>query len=84
VYQTGKKPRLVNNEPPLGFPPVRVDLYERTEQLVKESRVNYAKLTTVEHNFKVFFIGRVAPEDFGKVVSAVDECWERKRRRNNN
>ncbi|KAK3308229.1 uncharacterized protein B0T15DRAFT_490822 [Chaetomium strumarium] len=84
VYQTGKKPRLVNNEPPLGFPPVRVDLYERTEQLVKESRVNYAKLTTVEHNFKVFFIGRVAPEDFGKVVAAVDECWERKRRRNNN
>ncbi|KAK4241129.1 hypothetical protein C8A03DRAFT_12597 [Achaetomium macrosporum] len=83
VYQTGKKPRQVNNEPPLGFPPVRVDLYERTEQLVKESRVNYAKLTTVEHNFKVFFIGRVAPEDFGKVVAAVDECWERKRRRNN-
>lgn len=84
VYQTGKKPRLVPKEPPLGFPPVRVDLYERTEQLVKESRVNYAKLTTVEHNFKVFFIGRVAPEDFGKVVAAVDECWERKRRRNNN
>ncbi|KAL2256129.1 hypothetical protein VTK26DRAFT_2141 [Humicola hyalothermophila] len=83
IYQLGKKPRLVDGEPELGFPPVRVDLYEKTEKLDKESRVNYSKLTTIEHNFRVFFIGRVVPEDFKKIVSpAVDICWNKKRRHN--
>lgn len=74
---------MVEGEPKLGFQPVRVELYERTEKLDKESRVNYAKLTTVEHNFRVFFIGRIVPEDFNRIVGpAVEECWNRKRRHN--
>lgn len=82
VYQVGKRPRTVEGEPQLGFPPVRVELYERTEKLDKESRVNYAKLTTVEHNFRVYFIGRVVQDDFYRIVSpAVDQCWSRKKRR---
>ncbi|KAL2167272.1 hypothetical protein VTG60DRAFT_1467 [Thermothelomyces hinnuleus] len=82
VYQTGTKPRMLPGEPQLGFSPVRVRLSERTEKLVKESRVNYAKLTTIEHNFRVFFIGSVEPDDFQNIViPAVDTCWERKRRR---
>ncbi|KAK4034627.1 hypothetical protein C8A01DRAFT_18579, partial [Parachaetomium inaequale] len=81
VYQTGKKPRLLGGEPKLGFSPVRVDLYERSEQLVKASRVNYSKLVTVQHNFRVFFIGRVVEEDFQSIViPAVDQCWEKKKR----
>ncbi|GAB1314872.1 hypothetical protein MFIFM68171_05082 [Madurella fahalii] len=81
VYQVGKKPRMVEGEPKLGFYPVRVELYEKSEKLDKESRVNYAKLTTVEHNFRVFFIGRIVREDFDQIVSpAVEECWFRKRR----
>ncbi len=81
VYQVGKKPRMVDGEPDLGFYPVRVALNERSEKLDKESRVNYAKLTTVEHNFPVLFIGRVITEDFTNIVSpAVDMCWTRKRR----
>ncbi|KAG7284002.1 hypothetical protein NEMBOFW57_010360 [Staphylotrichum longicolle] len=76
IYQDGKSPRMLPGEPQLGFDPVRVILRERTEQLVKESRVNYAKLQTVEHNFRVYFIGRVDPEDFRKIViPAVDRCW---------
>jgi hypothetical protein len=83
VYQAGKRPRLVDNEPTLGFDPVRVDLYERTEKLDKESRVNYAKITTVEHNFRVFMIGSVDPWDFENIViPAVDHCWARKQRNN--
>ncbi|KAK4138573.1 hypothetical protein BT67DRAFT_14432 [Trichocladium antarcticum] len=83
VFQLGKKARMVDGEPDLGFRPVRVDLYEKSEKLDKESRVNYAKLTTVEHNFPVFFIGRVVPDDFGNIVGpAVDLCWTRKRRYN--
>jgi hypothetical protein len=81
VYETGKKPRLLGGEPKLGFSPVRVDLYERSERLVKESRVNYSKLVTVQHNFKVVFIGRVVEEDFQNIViPAVDQCWQKKKR----
>ncbi|AEO63240.1 uncharacterized protein THITE_2108200 [Thermothielavioides terrestris NRRL 8126] len=82
VYQVGKKPRMVEGEPQLGFPPIAVELYEKTERLVKESRVNYAKITTVEHNFKVLFIGRVNDYDFENiVVPAVDYCWQKKQRK---
>jgi hypothetical protein len=71
---------MLQGEPELGFEAVRVNLTERTEQLVKESRVNYAKLTTIEHNFPVLFIGRVEPADFRNIVRpAVDICWQRKR-----
>ncbi|KAL2129915.1 hypothetical protein VTI74DRAFT_7144 [Chaetomium olivicolor] len=81
VYQSGKRPRTVEGEPRLGFPPIAVDLFERTEKLDKESRVNYAKITTVEHNFRVFFIGRVTEADFYNVVRpAVDHCWDKKKR----
>jgi hypothetical protein len=71
---------MLQGEPQLGFNPVQVHLNERTEQLVKESRVNYAKLTTIEHNFAVLFIGRVDQADFRDIVRpAVDTCWRRKR-----
>lgn len=84
IYQAGKSPRMLAGEPKLGFDPVRVNLYEKAEQLVDESRVNYAKLTTIEHNFRVFFIGSVHPSDFHNIVMpAIDTCWERKRRHNN-
>jgi hypothetical protein len=85
IFQSGKKPRMLEGEPQLGFDPVCVNLYERTERLVKESRVNYAKLTTIEHNFPVFFIGSIDPADFHNIVRpAVDICWEKKKRHANN
>lgn len=72
---------MVRGEPELGFPPIRVNLYEKAERLDKESRVNYAKLTNVEHNLPVYFIGSVVPEDFAEIVMpAVDECWAAKTR----
>ena len=84
IYQAGKKPRMLPGEPRLGFDPVRVHLREKTEQLIKESRVNYAKLQTVEHNFRVFFIGKVDADDFANIVRpAVDICWGNKWRHTN-
>ncbi len=57
-------------------------LDERSEILVKESRVNYAKLRTVKHNVPVLFIGRVVPKDFERIVTpAVDYCWEKKKKK---
>ncbi|KAK4096558.1 hypothetical protein N658DRAFT_458516 [Parathielavia hyrcaniae] len=84
IYRAGRTPRLVKGEPQLGFAPVRVNLYQKTEYIPKASRVNYAKLVTVEHNCLVFFIGCVNPEDFQNIVTpAVDACWEGKIHRRN-
>jgi hypothetical protein len=81
AYQNGQRPEMLPGEPQLGFNPIKVDLYERRETLVKESRVNYAKLTTIEHTFPVLFIGRVDPADFRDIVRpAVDTCWRPRRK----
>ncbi|KAI1413761.1 hypothetical protein F5Y13DRAFT_198117 [Hypoxylon sp. FL1857] len=71
-----REPGLLKGEPELGFPPIRVDGYIDDVVLPKESRVNYVKLTTIEHNAKVFFIGFIPLEDFPKMVHAVNVCWE--------
>ena len=51
------------------------------EKLAKESRVNYSKLVTVEHNVKVFFIGHIISDDVTIISDAVDKCWLEKRRK---
>lgn len=68
----------MDGEPSLGFHPVRADMTEEGEKLARESRVNYSKLVTVEHNFLVFFIGRVHLSDWQIVLDAVDYCWDQK------
>ena len=51
------------------------------EKLARESRVNYSKLVTVEHNVKVFFIGHIISDDVSIISDAVDKCWLEKRRK---
>jgi hypothetical protein len=81
VYQEGKRPRTLAGEPKLGFEPVRAIVYGKGEQFAREARVNYAKLQTVNHNCRVAFIGRVAPEDYDSIVRpAVDICWANRTR----
>ncbi|KAI5461596.1 hypothetical protein BGZ63DRAFT_238538 [Mariannaea sp. PMI_226] len=81
IYEKGYKARLLPGEPRLGFPPVKIHLTEEGEKLSKESRVNYSKLVTVEHNVKVLFIGRIETAQWDTVSEAVDRCWEQKVRR---
>ncbi|KAK7418571.1 hypothetical protein QQZ08_011196 [Neonectria magnoliae] len=78
VYEKGHKARLVPGEPKLGFAPARVEITQDGEKLSKESRVNYSKLVTVEHNVKVLFIGHVTSVDYDIVAEAVNKCWEEK------
>ncbi|KAI0201021.1 hypothetical protein F4808DRAFT_469971 [Astrocystis sublimbata] len=78
IYAVGQKPKLLRNEPELGFSPVPLDIYAEGETLARESRVNYSKLVTIEHNVKVFFIGRVPYPYFDEVSIAVDKCWNDK------
>ncbi|OTA67684.1 hypothetical protein K449DRAFT_181688 [Hypoxylon sp. EC38] len=79
IYTAGSKPpKPLKGEPQLGFAPVALQVYTDGEMLAKESRVNYSKLVTIEHNVKVFFIGSIAPQDFEIVRYAVEECWNNK------
>jgi len=81
VYAPPEEPQLLRGEPALGFRPVRLELDLQAEKLAVESRVNYSKLVTIEHNVKVFFIGRIFAEDFRIVNDAVDKCWGAKTRK---
>ncbi|KAK5651228.1 hypothetical protein OQA88_12692 [Cercophora sp. LCS_1] len=78
IYDKAGKPVTLPGEPPLGFDPIRAKLYHPDEKLAEESRVNYAKLVTVEHNVRVQFIGRVVRHDFDGVQRAVEDCWAAK------
>lgn len=78
IYQRGHRPKLLDKEPKLGFPPVKVDMTMEGEKLSKESRVNYSKLVTVEHNVKVMFIGTIVATDWPIVPDAINRCWDQK------
>lgn len=77
IYNSLRYPRPLPDEPELGALPVAIDL-NRSESLRPESRVNYAKVTNIEHNVKVIFIGQVAMGHFGTVQEAFDRCWAQK------
>lgn len=78
IYQRGQRPKLLDGEPKLGFPPVKMDVTMEGEKISKESRVNYSKLVTVEHNVKVMFIGHITPNDWPIVPDAINRCWDQK------
>ncbi|KAM3452994.1 hypothetical protein MY3296_004097 [Beauveria thailandica] len=78
VHERGQKSKKLDGEPSLGFSPVRVEMTEEGEKISRESRVNYSKLVTVEHNVKVFFIGHVYANDWQIVGDAVNHCWNKK------
>ncbi|CEJ82483.1 hypothetical protein VHEMI02543 [[Torrubiella] hemipterigena] len=78
IIEQGQKPRRLDGEPALGFGPVRMIMRQDSEKLSKESRVNYSKLVTIEHNIKVFFIGSVLASDYHLVGEAVNQCWSKK------
>ena len=59
IHASSQAPSELKNEPKLSKKPVRVVLDNAGEKLRKESRVNYSKIYTVEHNVKVCFIGKI-------------------------
>jgi hypothetical protein len=54
--------------------PIRVDIKDQSHKLDPLSRLNYAKIYTVEHNVKVLFIGRVAKNYEQEVIQAFNEA----------
>ncbi|KAI1135033.1 hypothetical protein F5Y05DRAFT_190229 [Hypoxylon sp. FL0543] len=59
-----RPPPLLEGEPDLGFAPIQMVGCKEEDILPRESRVDYAKLVTIEHVAEVSFIGVVAREDF--------------------
>ena len=53
--------------------PIRVEIKDPSHKLDPMSRLNYAKIYTVEHNVKVLFIGKVAENYEQAVVVAFND-----------
>ncbi|KAG6355869.1 hypothetical protein INS49_015253 [Diaporthe citri] len=78
VFEKGQQPVRLPNEPVLRFEPICMEM-NPGEHISEESRVNYSKLVTVEHNVKVLFVGRILYDDWPIVQQAVDDCWDAKK-----
>jgi hypothetical protein len=59
---------------------VRVNNTSEKDRLAEESRVNYSKLYTIEHNIKVSFIGKIHDDSkhvfFTEVKRTLDDSDE--------
>ena len=81
IYDQRNRAQGLSGEPKLGFPPVKAEMTAEGEKLSKESRVNYSKLVTVEHNVRVLLIGSICSSSWQDVEDAVNACWDQKIRR---
>lgn len=60
IYSGRDAPDRLANEPRMDKAPVAVDCTE-DQKLHVASRINFARVTTVEHNVRVLKIGRIRP-----------------------
>lgn len=70
IYSSTNAPKELDGEPKLHKSPIRVVVDNPRDKLKPQSRVNYSKIYTVEHNVKVCFIGKIHG-DF-KTIFSVD------------
>ncbi|KAN0102590.1 hypothetical protein V8E51_010903 [Hyaloscypha variabilis] len=77
-YKGDKPPTEISGEAKLVLRPVEVIPRTPRDKLAKESRLNYAKIYTIEHNVKVVFIGHVAPSSQRNFVADHDVTWDRR------
>jgi hypothetical protein len=77
IIYTGKTaPKPLPGELEFLKSPIQIIPKIPREKLEKESRVNYAKIYTVEHNVKVRFIGHIAPASVEIFMSDFNATWE--------
>jgi hypothetical protein len=81
IHTPDRAPMLLNSEPDLGVSPIRLVVKQNLqgiERLAPESRINYAKHVTIEHNSVVFIIGHIHPDDLDTLGAGVDAMWEKR------
>ena len=70
IHSTSSPPRQLRGEPILSKTPIQV-YCEHGEKLDPASRVNFKKVSTIEHNVRFKVVGRVAPSSFETFI----EYW---------
>lgn len=68
------QPVYVDGEPDLTKLPILVEPINPQHRLDPASRLNYAKVYTIEFNVKVWFIGKIAKDSEWKVVAAYNDA----------
>jgi len=79
IYTKDRPPTLLQGEMDLDKDPIEVEPKTPRDTLEVGSRINYAKIYTVEHNVKVHFVGRIAPDSQRRFISDYDATCTRKR-----
>lgn len=80
IYSTRLPPSNLSGEQELLNEPIRIEVTSPRHNLDPASKINYAKVYTLEHNIKVAFIGRVHKdsrrtfiEDYRRIQSGWDD-----------
>lgn len=79
VYVGDQAPPNLRGENILSKPPIEMIPKSPRHKLEPASRINYAKIYTVEHNVKVCFIGHIAPSSEMQLMRDFDDTWYKKR-----
>jgi hypothetical protein len=72
------RPRRLPDESKLSKDSIQVTSKSPRDKLEADSRVNYGKIYTVEHNVKVLFIGKLAKESERTFMADFDATWNNK------
>lgn len=76
IYTGKHAPELQPGEQTLSKPSVRMDPRKEKDRLDPASRINYAKIYTVEHNVKCVFIGSIDPNHRQRVVEEYNKTLQ--------
>lgn len=79
IYTGDRPPQQLNGEATLKKAPIKMISKNPRHKLEPASRINYAKIYTVEHNVKVCFIGWIAEESVRRLMTDFDATWNNKR-----
>jgi hypothetical protein len=73
IYSSSTQPPQPENEPEIHEKAIRVKMDRKTETLHELSRLDYGTVHTVQHNFKVCFVGEIEKRDRATLMST----WKR-------
>jgi hypothetical protein len=82
IYIDKYPAKEVAGEVPLSRGPIKMIPKSPRDKLEAASRINYAKIYTVEHNVKVCFIGEIAEDSLRRLITDFDDTWNKKRQIN--